>query len=115
MPTELIYNNWLGTFSMSNIGGWLGIGQKPQPEAKDFHNWFWRAINGNGNPLCFIAGLQPAVYDWEWIPWAANPALAGPSEILFGDRGTCDYQKEFLATGDPYLSLVSDRNETWEF
>jgi hypothetical protein len=57
LVTELLYNNWLGTFQMNNIGGWLGIGQLPQPEARDYHNWFWRAINGTGNPLCFVAGI----------------------------------------------------------
>lgn len=84
--TELQTNNWLGTFQMNNIGGWLGIGQYPQPEADFFlHNWFWRAINSTGNPLCFVADLQPEVSDWAWIPWAENPANYSPSEVIFGD------------------------------
>jgi hypothetical protein len=60
--SELQDNNWLGTFQMNNIGGWLGIGQYPQPMADFFlHNWFLRAINSTGNPLCFVADLQPDV------------------------------------------------------
>ncbi len=51
--------------------------------------------------------------DWGWIPWASDPAKAGPSELIFGDAA-CDW-KMLLPTVDPYLSLVSDRNETWEF
>lgn len=122
MLINVLENQVWTNLTYQNMGGFFGVGQKPEPKAGNWVNELWRhiypsyPIKGDGpqGAMRFGVSLVPAETDWGWIPGYTNTAIfAEDSNLLFGDFD--ELIPVLRASDSVTLNITTNDDWVWSF